>query len=115
MAGLIERRGTGLLSVAHEPSAVVRLAIELSGRNQNWPRMPEAPPTLSLSGINVPRMMINSSESAADQALLVADCVERMSFCSWEGKRIPLEQCAAVHKNRRVAASPPVYDERTVD
>ena len=114
-AGLIERRATGLLSVAHEPSAVVRLTIELSGRDRTWPRMPDAAPTMSLMGINVPRLMANSSESAADQGFAVADCVERMTLSSSAGKRIPLEQCAAVHKNRKVAASPPRDDERTVD
>jgi len=105
-AGLIERRTLGLLTVAHEPSAVVRLAVELSGRNRTWPRMPEAALTMSLRGIEMPRVTLQSSESAADQAFAVADCVERMTLSSSAGKRIPLEQCAAVHKNSKVAASP---------
>ena len=113
-AGLIERRAIGLLTVAHEPSAIVRLTVELSGRDRNWPRMPGAE-SISLVGITVPLVRINSNESAADQSLAVADCVERMTLSSSAGNRIPLEQFAAVHKNRKVAGSPPRDDEPTVD
>ncbi|HTR77479.1 MAG TPA: hypothetical protein VMH39_05190 [Gemmatimonadaceae bacterium] len=114
-AGLIERRAIGLVTVAHEPSAVVRLTVELSGRDRNWPRMPDAESSMSLIGITVPLVRINSNVSAVDQSLAIADCLERMTLSSSGGKRIPLEQCPAVHKNRKVAASPPLNEERTVD
>ena len=113
--GLIERRTFGLLTVAPEPTAVVRLLAELSGADRAWPRMPESGFTASLMGIEVSRAALNSSESAADQALAIADCVERMTLSSCAGKRIPLEQCAAVHKNRKVAASPPPDGGQAVD
>jgi len=114
-AGLIERRALGLLTVAHEPSAIVRLAVELSGRNRTWSRMPDAALTMSLMGIDVPRVTLDSRDSAADQAFAVVDCVERMTLSSSAGNRIPLEHCAAVHKNRRVAVSPSLNAERSVD
>src|SRR5277367_2893286 len=40
MAGMIERRMAGLVAVRHEPAAIVQLAVELSERRGQWPRMP---------------------------------------------------------------------------
>ena len=41
MAGVIERRAAGLITVRHEPATVVRLAVELCERGRRWPRMPD--------------------------------------------------------------------------
>ena len=80
-AGMIERRGAGLLRVASEPAAVIRLIVELSGRDRTWPRLPDDPDLIATAGISLPRLALNSSESASDQALAVAD---RLFECNRE-------------------------------
>lgn len=71
MAGVIERRTVGLIVARHEPAAVVRLAVELSQRGRQWPRMPDEDDGFVVDGVKLPRMALDSGLSACDQALAV--------------------------------------------
>jgi HPr kinase/phosphorylase len=107
MAGIIERRMAGLIAVRHEPAAIVRLAVELSERGGQWPRMPSDRDCMTIGGVRLPRLALDSSASACDQALAVE---ERLVVWAAENPariRISLEHCAAVHKNGRPEISPP--------
>lgn len=73
MAGVIERRAVGLITVQPETAAVVRLAVELCDRGRRWPRMPEDDDGLIVGQIALPRITLNSSLSIWDQALVVEE------------------------------------------
>jgi len=108
MAGIIERRTAGLIEVRHEPTAIVRLAVELSERGCQWPRMPDDHDGVIVAGVRLPRLALDSGLSAGDQALAVE---ERLAVLAAENSsriRISLEHCAAVHKNGPPEISPPV-------
>jgi serine kinase of HPr protein (carbohydrate metabolism regulator) len=56
IAGRMEARGVGILAVAHEPSAVVRLVVDLSRAEP--PRLPDPEDqTIVLCGVVVPRLL----------------------------------------------------------
>ena len=57
VAGLVERRGLGLLREPHEPACVVRLVVALVGRAGLAERYPDAVPSRELLGVKV-RMLI---------------------------------------------------------
>lgn len=71
MAGVIERRTAGLITVRHEPAAVVRLAVELCERGRRWPRMPNNDDGLIVGEVTLPRLALDSDLSVCDQALAV--------------------------------------------
>lgn len=73
MAGIIERRMAGLVAVRHEPAAVVRLAVELSQRGRREPRMPGDNDSLIVGEVRLPRLALDSGQSACDQALAVEE------------------------------------------
>jgi HPr kinase/phosphorylase len=107
MAGMIERRTAGLVAVRHEPEAVVRLAVELSERGHQWPRMPDDQDGAIIGGVRLPRLALDSGLSVCDQALAVE---ERLAVLAPENPGrtgISLEHCAAVHKNGHPEISPP--------
>jgi serine kinase of HPr protein (carbohydrate metabolism regulator) len=104
MAGLIERRASGLQSARSEPAVVVSLFVELSGPNRSWPRWPAHPDVSTVEGVGVPRLALDSAASAVDNAISVGDRLELVANRG-SGRGISLEQCAAVHKNRKVATS----------
>ena len=106
MAGVIERRMAGLMVVRHEPAAVVRLAVELCARGRRWPRMPDDHDCLTIGGVEVPRLALDSSLGVCDQALAVE---ERLAVLTAGATQlgISLEHCAAVHKNGTAEISPP--------
>jgi HPr kinase/phosphorylase len=106
LAGVIERRMAGLLTVDCERAAVVNLVVEISDRGRSWPRMPDGPDVLTLEGIEAPRLALDSVQSASDEAIAVDERLGLMSADSLLRKRISLEHCAAVHKNARLAPSP---------
>ncbi len=107
LAGVIERRRAGLLTVGFEHAAVVRLVVELSQSGQCWPRMPqENPDVLRLVGIDAPRLALDSGQSAGDQAIAVDERLGLMAANKGRRKGISLEHCAAVHKNGMVASPP---------
>jgi HPr kinase/phosphorylase len=106
MAGLIERRSAGLLTVRHESAAVIRLAVELCERGRQWQRMPDEDDGLTVGEVRLPRLALDSNLSGCDQALAVE---ERLGVLRAERRRqsgISLEHCAAVHKNGRPKISP---------
>jgi HPr kinase/phosphorylase len=100
MGGVVERRGVGLFAVRHEPSAVVRLAVELSGHGKRWPRMPDED-ILAVDELSVPRLALDSGQSACDLALIVDERLAALATGRSAGLGISLEHCAAVHKNGR--------------
>jgi serine kinase of HPr protein (carbohydrate metabolism regulator) len=106
MAGIIERRMAGLMEVRHEPAAVVRLAVELSERARQWPRMPDDHDVI-VEGVRLPRLALDSSLSVCDQALAVEERLSVLAAQNSAPARFSLEHCAAVHKNARPAISPP--------
>jgi serine kinase of HPr protein (carbohydrate metabolism regulator) len=71
MAGVIERRTAGLITVRHEPEAVVRLAVELCERGRRWPRMPDDNQSLIVGEVTLPRLALDSDLNVCDQALAV--------------------------------------------
>jgi HPr kinase/phosphorylase len=107
MAGLIERRAAGLITVRHEPAAVIRLTVELCERGRRWQRMPDDDDGLTVGEVTLPRLALDSNLSGCDQALAVE---ERLGVLTAESGRrlgISLEHCAAVHKNGRPKIAPP--------
>jgi HPr kinase/phosphorylase len=59
IAGLAERRGLGLTPAAHEPSAVIRLVVDLTADEP--PRLPEpADLTTEVAGVLLPRLPLQA-------------------------------------------------------
>ena len=106
MAGVIERRTAGLITVRHEPAAVVRLAVELCEPGRRWPRMPDDD-GLVVGEITLPRLTLDSGLSVCDQALAVDERLAVLAAESPARLGISLEHCAAVHKNGWRKNSPP--------
>jgi HPr kinase/phosphorylase len=106
MAGLIERRAAGLISVRHEPAAVVRLTVELSARGRRWPRIPDEDDGLTVGEVTLPRLALDSNLSGCDQALAVEERLSVLTAASGRRLGISLEHCAAVHKNGPPKISP---------
>lgn len=105
MAGRIERRGAGIVAAECEPAAVVRLVVSLSPRDKPCLRYPEGPGTTALAGVETPVLALDGAAGSADCALAVMEKLGTVTKRSSSGKRISLEQCAAVHKNRRPGSS----------
>ncbi len=105
MAGLIERRAAGVQAAPSEPVAVIRLVVELSDPNHTWPRWPSEPAETYIDGIGVPRLALNSAVGAGDNAISVAERLELAVAVKGATRGISLEQCAAVHKNRKLSSS----------
>jgi len=103
-AGLIERRAAGVQSTPSEPAAVIRLVVELSGRDCSWPRWPGEPNECALEEISVPRLALNSALSATDNAMSVEERLELLVFHRRVERGFSLEQCAALHKNRKLVS-----------
>jgi len=99
MSGLIERRFAGLTVVKSEPAVVVRVVADLSGRGKSWPRWPQAEAeTCLLADVRIPRLALDSG-AAVDQAAAVDQWLKFAKSAQMAGKRISLEQFAALHKN----------------
>ena len=78
-AGLIERRFEGLVVVAHEPSAVVRLVVDLAGRGRTPPRMPaDSDKIVELLGLRLPRIALDSGQGSLDHAYAVLESLARL-------------------------------------
>jgi len=106
LAGLIERRAAGLVAAPHEPAAVIGLFVELSERGCVWPRMPDGSHVVTIEGVRLPRLALDSGGSAADQALAVDECLSTIAAYDEKRKGISLEHCAAVHKNGPLTGMP---------
>jgi serine kinase of HPr protein (carbohydrate metabolism regulator) len=107
MAGVIERRSAGLITVRHEPMAVVRLAVELCKGGLRWPRMPNDDDGLVVGEVTLPRLALDSNLSVCDRVLAIDERVAALTSESPTRLGISLEHCAAVHKNRRPKSPPP--------
>jgi HPr kinase/phosphorylase len=107
MAGVIERRSAGLITVPHEAMAVVRLAVELCERGRRWPRMPNDDEGLVVGEVTLPRLALDSNLSVCDQVLAIEERVVALTAESPTRLGISLEHCAAVHKNGRPKSPPP--------
>ena len=85
---------------------VIRLVVDLGSAAGEWPRLPEVSEEVStIEGVCLPRLALASAQSAGDQAIVVDERLRVMSAGLSHRKRISLEQCAALHKNERLAAS----------
>lgn len=71
LAGLIEVRGVGILSVPSVPSAVVRLVADLVPPSE-IERHPDPAPPVTLCGVAVPHLRIAPFEHSAPIKLLLA-------------------------------------------
>ena len=91
----------GLVAVPHEPTAIVRLAVELCERGRRWSRMPNDDDGLVVGEVTLPRLALDSGHSACDQALVVDERLAALAAESSTVLGISLEHCAAVHKNGR--------------
>ena len=63
----------GLMEVRHERAAIVQLAVELSERRGQWPRMPDDHDGVIVAGVRLPRLALVSGLSVCDQALAVEE------------------------------------------
>lgn len=79
VAGIIERRMAGLVTTPHEPAALVALAVELSERGRTWPRLPDDPNVLTIEGVDLPRLALDSGHCASDHALAVDERLAKMN------------------------------------
>ncbi len=107
MAGVIERRLAGLVTVRQEPVAVVRLAVELCEPGHRWPRMPNEDDGFGVGEVTLPRLALDSTLSVCDQVLAIEERVAALAAESPTRLGISLEHCAAVHKNGRPKIPPP--------
>jgi serine kinase of HPr protein (carbohydrate metabolism regulator) len=78
--GLIERRFEGLVAVAHEPFAVARLVVDLTGRGQSPPRIPEESDRIAeLLGVRLPRIALDPAQGPLDHAYAALESLARLS------------------------------------
>jgi HPr kinase/phosphorylase len=106
LAGLIERRGIGLIGTPHEASCVIELVVELSTREGFPPRLPSEPDVAMVEGVHLPRLVQDSACSVSDRVLAVDERIRMMPAFRAKQKGISLEHCTAVHKNDPLAGAP---------
>lgn len=78
LAGLVERRGMGIVSVAHEPACVLGLTVDLV---KGWPeRLPEPEARhCTVDGVTLPRLAVGGEAATPDAvALISADLASRV-------------------------------------
>ena len=69
IAGLVERRGLGLVPASHEAAACIRLVVDCQA--DGVPRLPEAEDLVTvIAGLTLPRLAV--SQGAADAGLVLA-------------------------------------------
>jgi len=77
-AGKIERRCEGLIVVAAEPAAAIRLVVDLAGHGDAPPRLPaEADLTAEILGVRLPRVALDPANGPADRAQAVLESLGR--------------------------------------
>ena len=82
-AGICERRGFGLVTVAHEREAVVRLVVDLALR-ETPPRMPEVDSLYgNLCGVRLPRLTLDMASGFDGAASAVLAGLDRISGELW--------------------------------
>ena len=77
-AGKIERRFEGLIAVAAEPAAVIRLVVDLAGRGETPPRLPDDDElSAEILGVRLPRVPLDPAHGPADHARVVLESLAR--------------------------------------
>ena len=77
-SGRIERRFEGLITVAAEPAAVVRLVVDLAGRGEAPPRLPDGGElSAEILGIRLPRVPLDPAHGPADHVRIVLESLAR--------------------------------------
>ena len=77
-AGKIERRGEGVIEVAAEPAAAIRLVVDLAGRGAAPPRLPpENELSAEILGVRLPRVALDPAHGPADHARTVLESLAR--------------------------------------
>ena len=77
-AGKIERRCEGVIAIAAEPAAVIRLVVDLAGRGQAPPRLPDdGALAAEILGIRLPRVPLDPAQGPADHARVVLETLAR--------------------------------------
>jgi HPr kinase/phosphorylase len=73
IAGLIEERGAGILTLAHEASVVLRAVVDLADERNGRPaRLPDAAEkSADIGGVPLPRLSLEPSRPASDAAVRV--------------------------------------------
>lgn len=72
IAGLIERRGLGVVAAEHAPEVVIRLVVDIEAAPE---RMPEAEDrSVVVEGVRLPRLAVRRADAQAPG--LVLDCLE---------------------------------------
>jgi HPr kinase/phosphorylase len=78
IAGRAERRGQGIVHLAHEEAAVVRLVIDMVSRDKT-PRLPDAAElTIAINGLNCPHLSLCQDKSPVENAQAVLAFMRRM-------------------------------------
>jgi serine kinase of HPr protein (carbohydrate metabolism regulator) len=74
LAGMLEVRGVGLLRLDHEPSAVVRLVVDLAAPDAERLPQPDQQRT-EIAGVSVPRLAVAAAAAALPGVLaLLTSC-----------------------------------------
>ena len=77
-SGKIERRFEGLITVAAEPAAVIRLVIDLAGRGEAPPRLPVGSElSTEILGVRLPRIPLDPAHGPADHTRVVLESLAR--------------------------------------
>ncbi len=71
LAGLIETRGVGIVTVESEPAAVLRLVVDIGDAPDRMPETTDQ--SVIIEGVKLPRMRISATQSVQDQACRVVD------------------------------------------
>ncbi len=80
-AGLIERRGEGIVAVAHEPCAVARLVVDLSPRGAAPSRLPaDDERFVELLGVRLPRVALDPAHGPLDRACATLESLARLGW-----------------------------------
>ncbi len=74
IAGMLERRGIGIVAVEHEPAAILRIVVDLDAGLE---RMPEETSQIAeLHGVKLPRLHLAIGQPVLEQARRILDRVE---------------------------------------
>ena len=83
-AGLIEKRGEGLLSAPYEPRAVLRLVIDLVPSGDRAPRMPsKQEQNETILGVFLPRLQLDLAAGLEEGARVALDGLDRVENGDW--------------------------------
>lgn len=74
VAGLIERRGIGIVGVDHLGSVVLRGVIDLEAASRRLPEAAEA--SVPIAGVGLPRLALVGGDEAASRAAMILDWLD---------------------------------------